>query len=77
MEKVKRFMEICASTPDLEEAGKLHVSKRDKNAPRKLNPDSIRFAFKKAHGNIGMPAPVQIFDPENGEDPVVYDFGSF
>ena len=125
MEKVKRFMEICASTPDLEEAGKLliaekvvHASKRDKNNPAKLNSDSIRFAFKKAHGNIGMyqptlvrtvltgttavgfgrtgqkgklykyfiakkdgvngmPAPVQIFYPENGEDPVVYDFGSF
>jgi len=125
MEKIKRFMEVCLSTPDMDEAGKIliaekvvHVSKRDKNDPRKLNPDSLRFAFKKAYGNVklydavlvrsvltgtsavgfgptaqkgklfkyfiakkdgvgGMPAPIQVFYPEGGEDPVVYDFGSF
>lgn len=125
--KLKRFMEICVATPDLEEAGKLiiaeglvHASKRDKNDPRKMNNDSIRFAFKKAHGNVamydpkprlirtvltgtsavgfgptaqkgqlykyfiakkdgvgGMPAPIQIFYPEGGGEPIVYDFGSF
>lgn len=125
--KLKRFMEICIATPDLEEAGKLviaeglvHASKRDKNDPRKMNNDSIRFAFKKAHGAVsmydpgprlirtvltgtsavgfgptaqkgklykyfvakkdgvnGMPAPIQIFYPEDGSDPLVYDFGSF
>ncbi len=123
--KIQRFMEICLTTPDMEAAGRLliaekvvHVSKRDKNNPVKLNPDSMRFAFKKAHGNVamyqtaaarvqltgtsavgfgptaqkgklykyfmmkkdgvdGMPAPIQVFYPENGEDPVVYDFGSF
>jgi hypothetical protein len=125
--KLKRFMEICLATPDLEEAGKLiiaeglvHASKRDKNDPRKMNNDSIRFAFKKAHGNVamydpkprlirtvltgtsavgfgptaqkgqlykyfiakkdgvnGMPAPIQIFYPEGGGEPIVYDFGSF
>lgn len=125
--KLKRFMEIVASTEDLEEAGKLviaeklvHGSKLDKNDPRKMNNDSIRFAFKKAHQNVkmydpgpriirtqltgtsavgfgptaqkgklykyfiakkdginGMPAPIQIFYPEDGSDPIVYDFGSF
>ncbi len=125
LEKIKRFMEICLNNPDLNEAGKqlvaekvVHLSKRDKNDPRKLNPDSLRFAFKRAHGAIGqyqllvvrttltttsavgfgptaqkgklykyfiakkdgiagMPAPVQVFYPDGGEDPVVYDFGSF
>jgi hypothetical protein len=123
--KIKQFLEICLSTPDLNEAGKkvvaaglVHVSKFDKNDPSKMNPDSLRFAFKKAHaaagmyqlkvtrvvetgttgvgfgktaqkgklfkyfiakkeGVNGMPAPVQIFIPEGGGEPVIYDFGSF
>jgi hypothetical protein len=120
-------MEICLATPDLEEAGKLiiaenlvHGSKKDKNDPRKMNNDSMRFAFKRAHGNVkmydpgpriirtsltgtsavgfganaakgklykyfiakkdgisGMPAPIQVFYPEGGGEPIVYDFGSF
>ena len=125
LQKIKQFFEISLSTPDLEEAGKklvaekvVHVSKLDKNDPRKLNPDSIRFAYKRAHANValyelrvvrttltgtsavgfgptaqkgklykyfiakkdgvgGMPAPVQVFYPDGGLDPVVYDFGSF
>lgn len=59
--KIKQFLEICINTPDLNEAGKqvvaaglVQASKLDKNDPRKLNPDSLRFAFKKAHGNAGM-----------------------
>lgn len=123
--KIKKFLEICLNTPDLNEAGKqvvaaglVHVSKFDKNDPSKMNPDSLRFAFKKAHaaagmyqmkvvriqetgttgvgfgktaqkgklfkyfiakkeGVNGMPAPVQIFIPEGGGEPVIYDFGSF
>ncbi len=125
LEKIKRFLEISLNNPDLNEAGKLliaekvvHISKADKNDPRKLNPDSLRFAYKKAHGNAkmydavvvrtvltgtsavgfgptaqkgklykyfiakkdgvgGMPAPIQVFYPDGGLDPVVYDFGSF
>jgi hypothetical protein len=125
LEKIKQFMEISMSTPDINEAGKklvaakvVHSSKVDKNDNTKLNPDSLRFAFKKAHGNVkmydlrvtrtvltgtsavgfgptaqkgklykyfiakkegvnGMPAPIQVFYPEDGSEPVVYDFGSF
>ena len=125
MDKIKQFMDITLSTPDMEEAGKklvaakvVHSSKLDKNDNRKLNPDSLRFAYKKAFGNVkfydqvatrtvltgttavgfgptaqkgklfkyfirkkegvnGMPAPIQVFYPEDGSDPVVYDFGSF
>lgn len=125
--KLKRFIEIVTTTADLEEAGKLviaeklvHASKLDKNDPRKMNNDSMRFAFKRAHENAkmydpgpriiryqltatsavgfgptaqkgklykyfiakkdgisGMPAPIQIFYPEGGGEPIVYDFGSF
>jgi hypothetical protein len=125
LEKIKQFMEITLSSPDINEAGKklvagkvVHSSKLDKNDPSKLNPDSLRFAYKKAHGNVklydakvvrtvltgtsavgfgptaqkgklfkyfiakkegvnGMPAPIQVFYPEDGSEPVVYDFGSF
>ncbi len=125
VDKIKQFLEICTSTADLNEAGTkvvaanlVQASKLDKNDPRKLNPDSLRFAFKKAHDNAklydvrivrvaetttsavgfgktaqkgklykyfvakkdgvgGMPAPVQIFFPEGGAEPVLYDFGSF
>ncbi|MBS1150250.1 MAG: hypothetical protein H6Q89_1948 [Myxococcaceae bacterium] len=125
LEKIKQFMEITLANADINEAGKklvaakvVHVSKFDKNDPSKLNPDSLRFAYKKAHGNVklydvkvvrtvltgtsavgfgatgqkgklfkyfiakkegvnGMPAPIQVFYPEDGSEPVVYDFGSF
>lgn len=125
--KLKRFIEILTSTEDMDAAGKtvvaeklVHASKLDKNEPRQLNNDSMRFAFKKAFSNAkmydpgpriirtqltatsavgfgptaqkgklykyfiakkdgvgGMPAPIQIFYPEDGSDPIVYDFGSF
>ena len=125
LEKIRQFMEISMSTTDINEAGKklvaakvVHSSKLDKNDPSKLNPDSLRFAYKKAFGNVklydakvvrtvltgtsavgfgptaqkgklykyfiakkegvnGMPAPIQVFYPEDGSEPVVYDFGSF
>ncbi len=125
VEKIKQFLEICVNTPDINEAGKkvvaaklVQLSKIDKNDSSQLNPDSLRFAFKKAKDNAkfyqvkitrvqetatsavgfgptaqkgklykyfvakkdgvnGMPAPVQVFFPEGGAEPVLYDFGSF
>ena len=51
--KLKRFIEILTSTEDMDAAGKtvvaeklVHASKLDKNEPRQLNNDSMRFAFK-------------------------------
>ena len=51
LEKIKRFLEISLNNPDLNEAGKLliaekvvHISKADKNDPRKLNPERTPFA---------------------------------
>ncbi len=55
--KIKQFLEICESTPELTEAGKkvasaglVHKSKLDPNDSGQLNSDSLRFSFKKAHG---------------------------
>lgn len=36
-----------------------------------------KYFIAKKEGVGGMPAPIQIFYPEDGSDPIVYDFGSF
>jgi hypothetical protein len=125
--RLKRFMEILTTSPDIDTAAKtvvseklVHAGRIDKNNPRTLNNDALRFSFKKAFDNAklydpaplitryqltttsavgfgptamkgklwkyfvakkegvnGMPAPIQIFYPEDGSEPLVYDFGSF
>lgn len=125
--RLKRFMEILTTSADIDTAAKtvvaeklVHAGRIDKNNPRTLNNDALRFSFKKAFENAkmydpaplvtryvltgtsavgfgptamkgklykyfvakkegvnGMPAPIQIFYPEDGSEPLVYDFGSF
>jgi hypothetical protein len=122
--KISKFIELCVSNTDINEAGKkvvaaslVHKSKLDPTGAQ-LNADSLRFAFKKAFENAklyepkitrvvltgttavgfketaskgklykyfvakkegvtGMPAPIQVFFPEGGGEPVLYDWGSF
>jgi hypothetical protein len=49
-----------------------------RSAPTKSTAGELyKYFIAKKEGVGGMPAPIQIFYPEGGGDPIVYDFGSF
>ena len=47
------------------------------NRPGTVNREVYKYFIAKKDGVGGMPSPIQVFYPEGGGEPIVYDFGSF